>query len=387
MGKEELYFVHGYYSSNNEFIENNNRQEIIRDTVILVRDNIEDVLDVEMIEVPISGQDYLPFEGEFVLYNKERIEPANNHPITLMYNILAQSLRESIVSSYTLPRNEDGNITDVKSFHVNVGHGNCSIVIFKAKECYKAWMIDCSIKEYKDLKYDKNLDVCLENLKSNYGIEKISRLLITHQHYDHINGIHHLLNKKWIDSNTEVWINAHYPWTQKSYLNIMSRLKAVNVKFINPVISNSTNNIKIIYPNISFSSANPAPKRRINNASVIYQIVFNDISMVFPGDIETEGWDQVNCLPWLNNATYYCVSHHGSINGHIRNICNCRKLISTVKDCTNRTCYQILMGRNGAYSGIFNTKVLTDFSGTLETTDGNFFFIELDWMRGKIVKV
>ena len=44
--------------------------------------------------------------------------------------------------------------------------------------------------------------------------------------------------------------------------------------------------------------------------------------MLFTGDIETEGWAYVStCMPNLCKTTYYCISHHGSITGHIRSNC------------------------------------------------------------------
>lgn len=192
-----------------------------------------------------------------------------------------------------------------------------------------------------------------------------------------------------IDNNTEVWLNTDYPWSQPTYLNILSQLKARNVKFINPIVSNSTSNIRVIYPEISFSAKNPAPKKKINNSSVVYEICFGDYNMVFPGDIETEGWDEVNCSPYLNNATYYCLSHHGSLTGRIRNKCNytaAPQNIHTIANCTGKTKLQILMGRNKAFPGIFSPKVLRDFP-FVEITDGNFSYLELEWGTGIVTKV
>ena len=33
----------------------------------------------------------------------------------------------------------------VISYHVNVGHGNCSFILIEAKSCYRLWLVDCSI--------------------------------------------------------------------------------------------------------------------------------------------------------------------------------------------------------------------------------------------------
>lgn len=49
-----------------------------------------------------------------------------------------------------------------------------------------------------------------------------------------------LIGKKNIDSNVEVWLNLHYPWTQAIYTRTLGKLRALGVKFIDPVVGNST---------------------------------------------------------------------------------------------------------------------------------------------------
>ena len=85
--------------------------------------------------------------------------------------------------------------------------------------------------------------------------------------------------------------------------------------------------------------------------------------MLFTGDIETEGWENVStCMPYLCKSTYYCISHHGSITGHIRSNCMpANRCITTLADCANSTRLQVLMGRDGAYKGVYSRDVLSDF--------------------------
>lgn len=89
-------------------------------------------------------------------------------------------------------------------------------------------------------------------------------------------------------------MNIQYPWKQPTYNRILLQLSALGVKFIDPIIGNSTKNIHILYPDVSFNKKNKAPKNNINNASVLYQICFGENSMLFTGDIETEGWENVS---------------------------------------------------------------------------------------------
>ena len=229
---------------------------------------------------------------------------------------------------------------------------------------------------------------CLQSIFNKFGIDRISKLMITHLHYDHINGIEHLIKRGWIDANTEVWMNTQYPWKQPTYNRILLQLSALGVKFIDPIIGNSTNNIHILYPDVSFNKKNKAPKNNINNTSVLYQICFGENSMLFTGDIETEGWENVStCMPNLCKSTYYCISHHGSITGHIRSNCmpaNC--CITTLADCADSTRLQVLMGRDGAYKGVYSRKVLGDFKN-IEKTEEAQKYLSLDWKTGKVRSV
>lgn len=385
--KKGLYFVHGYYMSERSVQDT---EELYRDQMILMRDSMESIYDIEaydinLREMQISSQ--LP-QGEFLYYNGENFQPADNSPTSIVYSELNQQLINSIGFEHYGNKSQEisENISEVYSYHVNVGHGNCSIVVFREGSSYNIWMIDCSVFDFTNKQnYASNLDACMDFINKKFEICKISKLLITHLHFDHINGIEHLIERGWIDSDTEVWMNIHYPWKQPTYNRILLQLKALGVRFIDPIVGNSTRNIKILYPDISFNAKNSAPNNNINNASVLYQICLSGRRMLFTGDIETEGWDNVfNCIPRLAESTYYCISHHGSITGHIRNNCSVvRMSIKTLGDCAIETKKQVLMGRNGAYRGVYSPKVLRDFNNIEETERAKQYFC-LDWKTGKV---
>jgi len=245
-------------------------------------------------------------------------------------------------------------------------------------------MVDCSVFDFTNKKnYSSNLKLCMEDIKKKFSVDKVSKLLVTHLHFDHINGIEYLIKNGWIDRNTEVWMNTQYPWKQPTYNRILLQLKSLGVKFIDPIVGNSTQHINILYPDVSFSNKNQAPKKNINNASVLYQICLAGKRMLFTGDIETEGWDKVTlCLPHLNQSTYYCISHHGSITGHLRGSCiTSKRYISTLADCANLSEIQVLMGRDNAYKGVYSKKVTSDFSNILKTEDAQHY-LEIEWNNG-----
>ena len=383
-----LYFVHGYYLSG---MRDDDVRELYRDQMILLKDSMDiydiDAYDINLREMQIKNQNVIP-EGEFVYYDGKGFQIAEGNPTSITYTELNNYLISTI--EFHKPENilyED--VTDIHSYHINVGHGNCSIIVFKENGIYNMWMVDCSIFDFTNKHdYRQNLKSCLEFITNRFKINRISKLMVTHLHYDHINGIKYLIKEGWIDSDTEVWMNVRYPWKQPSYNNILLQLKALGVRFVDPIIRNSTRNINILYPQISFDKNNKAPMGNINNSSVLYQICFRERSMLFTGDIETEGWENIStCMPRLCKSKYYCISHHGSITGHIRNKCTQANIrISTLSDCAALTEVQILMGRDGAYKGIYNKKVLGDFNKIEKTEDSQKYF-ELNWELDSLHRV
>lgn len=390
--KKGLYFVHGYYLSGGR---ENDIEALYRDQMILMRDSMDDIYDIDaydinLREMQMYDQVAIP-QGEFVYYDGRRLQVAEDNPVSIMHTELNRQLIRRIgFENYgNQPEEVNENISDVHSYHINVGHGNCSIIVYRENDSYNMWMVDCSVFDFTNKhNYRANLDDCLNSIRNRFSVEHISKLLITHLHYDHINGIEHLITIGWIDANTEVWMNTQYPWKQPTYNRILLQLNALGVRFIDPIVGNSTKNIHILYPDISFNRKNMAPKNNINNASVLYQICFEENSMLFTGDIETEGWDNVStCMPSLRKTTYYCISHHGSITGHLRNNClPAGRGIATLADCADLTKVQVLMGRDGAYRGVYSGKVLGDFKNIVKTEKMQKYF-SLDWKTGKVCSV
>ena len=404
---KELYFVHGfYYGKESDYLNKIDKEitfqgkeydmeRIKPDHIILIKDSLDNEyavqpLDIDLRDVKVENN---IIQGAYVYYNENSIELAENDPVAVVYKELNRAITQSLryENENNKPSADDyDNISDICSYHVNVGHGNCSIIAFKKEEKGILWLVDCSVRETvlsgKD--YSCNLDKCLADIYEEYGTNKISKLFVTHLHYDHISGIEYLIGKKNIDSNTEVWLNLYYPWTQATYTRTLGKLRALGVKFIDPVVGNSTKEIRILYPKSSFCPTNPAPKGEINNSSVLYQIVLAGKAMLFPGDIETEGWDNVDtCYPHLKNSNYYCISHHGSINGHWRNICRYSGMSVRgyeVWKCAHESDVHILMGRDKAFSGIFSQRVLDSFGkyGNLCKTEKAANYIKLDWKTG-----
>lgn len=359
-------------------------------------------------------------EGSYIRIRNNEIYTADNDEEVVRRKLQCQYLR-NVLSKYfqTDVLKDDATMKDKAStgysYHINVGHGNCSIVVLEYEDRKEIVMVDCSVYDSTCKKrFDKNIDLCIEHIKTKFKIDefRINKLLVTHWHYDHINGINEYLFHKHRDylNNTRIWINDKYEWSKKESLklleNINSNRDSLSLKLIEPICRNDSNDIEIIYPEKRILAGAPTipmleeydlvPSKMINNSSVIYKVSTSAKTMIFPGDIETDGWNKVKkCEPYLSKHNFYCVSHHGSITGHIRTKCCFNMPIEKVSDlcCTREI--NIIMGRDGAYhipgkpKAIINEQVLKDFADRVYRTDefpNNIEpqFIEVNWQEEKI---
>lgn len=297
----------------------------------------------------------------------------------------------------------------VTSYHVNVGHGNCSAILILYGGEYQIWMIDGSLSEKGNgHQYAVNLEVCFDEISQRLGITKdaikINRFFLTHPHIDHFSGVEYLINSGYIDSNTICYWNLYYHWTYAKYVNTLNLLQQNNVKFIEPVSGHSTKAFSFMHPEsrIFRSRGTIGPhncKYRIvgspvNNCSAVIRFQIGGKTMVFPGDLERGGFDKMtiskSCSPKLIGVDYYAISHHGSLNGHPDIPClnpNPNHPSKPLDCISKRNCKSILMGRDGAYPGIYSPVVTSFWSGrnTLVKTEDATHFVELEWGSGNVV--
>ena len=175
--------------------------------------------------------------------------------------------------------------------------------------------------------------------------------------------------------------------------------RELQCKFVEPVSENgNAGAIRIFHPECRlFKEANQVQGNEravneVNNSSVVYGIKLNEHIMVFPGDLEQKGFENMSragrCSSLLFRADYYVVSHHGSINGHPALACaSPNQPIPTILECATRGLDKaILMGRNGAYSGIYSPVVENYWKTTcgLEYTEKAKHYVELEWNSGAV---
>lgn len=362
-------------------------------------------------------------EGWYVYYSEE-------NKITFSYGNLSAYARQQFRNYYELrgslaeriiyARSEEaivpGSFLDEKnpaqviSYHVNVGHGNCSFILIMAGNFYQLWLVDCSIVDKTDhwRSYQANIDECLKAIKLRLGLKQqqqlhIERFFLTHAHHDHYSGVEYLVNSHLIDDRTICYVNLYYQMATKAYNKMLAALNNAGVKIVEPISGNSNDGIRFLHPECRLYRSRTTVKgftgnhrivgTPINNSSVVIMLAFGGRSMVFTGDLEQKGFEKMSgaatCSSYLFDANYYVVSHHGSINGHPTMACqNPSQPMPTPLDCaSNHTLKTILMGRNGAYAGIYSPVVTGFWSGVpdrLVKTEDAQHYVELAWGTGVV---
>ena len=320
--------------------------------------------------------------GYITASEDERVMRINERSDRLL-NILRQRLQNEPIFSYK-------NINKLYSYHINVGHGNHSLIVFNANNKFHIWMVDCSDYDFVlHHYYRKNIDECLNHIKIKFGLPSINieAVMLTHPHYDHYSGIGYYIDNGMIAKESKFYINLKHNIKSHNFNNLLTKIAILGSPIIEPFSCNSCVNIQILYPDkLTFTNHNLS----LNNTSSVYNIGFDDVSyFVFPGDLETKGWNLMNtnvCLPYMRNTRYYAISHHGSLNGHLRNFtCNQRgQRINSIKDCLSQKTIPILMGRNHAFSEIYSQDVINDFSDRIllysekDPANNKVRFLEID---------
>lgn len=301
------------------------------------------------------------------------------------------------------------NVVSVKSYHVNVGHGNCSIIAIQRKSGFEIWMIDCSTYEpftKSQFRYENNLEAAINGLVSDLNIRKedfhVSSFILTHKHFDHYCGLEYLIKHGYVDQRTVIYSNLYYICASSTFQRIQKLLQGYHI--IEPSTCRPNDVIRFLNPEkpITLKGRLPknAPKNHrevacANNSSIVTYIQISGKAMIFPGDLEDNDFKAMSstpkCTPYLYKADYYCVSHHGSLNGHPQSNCGSANPRWTIANCirTNKV-KVILMGRDGSYKGIYDHNTVIPFWGNKlvytehDPQNKQIKYLTLDWKTGNV---
>ena len=345
-------------------------------------------------------------ESHYVYFENGSFTSGKDNPLAIERRKLNSKLRRKIIKNNSIKQNELSPLpvftehAEVHSYHVNVGHGNCTFILIQENGSYELWVVDCGEHDYLERKnYRHNIDACLKDISVKLKIKlsdiRISRLLITHWHFDHISGINHLIKDKFVDSNTIVFANVHYGFSSKCANSLLGLIASMKNTCYEPTVAlKGFPNIAILYPECrirrqpNLRNSGYRIVRNVNDSSVVYSIEMAGRRMIFPGDLEQDGWNHMTklgkCCPSLQKCDFYCISHHGSITGHVNRPCMCNSGNDIISCCMKECSVAILMGRDRAYNGIFCPTVINDFASRIfysgkDSSGRNARGFVLDW--------
>lgn len=351
-------------------------------------------------EIPkLKDSRYTLHEGQYVYRNTETgdFEAAYNDSIAKARFNKNLRLRNKLISFLNNNEREEGvddtlallENAHVESYHVNVGHGNCTIILIcNQQHDHRLWMFDCGAKEKgQGHSYYPNILTCIDDIANrlNKGVDElhISKLFISHWHYDHISGFQSLVKDGFIDSNTQCYVNLFYSHSSQCANDMLAKLVQLGVKCYEPTALLPISAVTIMHPECRIRKKvhpiDTTPCRivtKANDASVVYAVTIGGETMIFPGDLEKNGWDAMTSAATcqkhhLCTTNYYCVSHHGSMTGHVNIPCLERNHFSKVGECikAGHLHRAILMGRDGAYHGIYDRGVVNYWGNILRYSE------------------
>lgn len=323
------------------------------------------------------------------------------------------------------------------SYHVNVGCALASIVLIEEitmgcnPRLKEVWLIDAGVekKSVKAKMSANNILHAIEDIKAEYKLDKFEfdKIFISHAHYDHISEIEDIGISN-LKANGEIWVNYFYIYKSVTYNNIKTILrkrmyKGKPFKVLLPIYSNSRAHLDVMYPvGIKTSKKSHIYKKakkagglrkringkfvmlpvknvsKVNNSSSILNVNIGGKQMIFPGDVEKQGWNELDCSfnKCIQFIDYGVVPHHGSINGYkLKKTCNnSGAVVEEIKNCVNgKKKKYILSTKKGVHTGIPSKEVKSGIEGKINDvystekkspTGRDLSYYKLDWATGDI---
>lgn len=183
-------------------------------------------------------------------------------------------------------------------------------------------------------------------------------------------GMFYLFEHNYLRDNSIIYINPFWKCASSTMLEIEEIIMKRQIKCVEPHVSRSIHGtLDILYPEVHITNQDNGFRNkdgisfrrtsRANDASSVYALSIAGKEMIFTGDLELNGFGWLSKLPdfsrHLRGCNYFCISHHGSINGHPTGYCHSiRKGITMAWLIRNNETCSILMGRDKAYPGIYD---------------------------------
>ncbi|MFZ6006056.1 MAG: ComEC/Rec2 family competence protein [Nitrospirota bacterium] len=209
----------------------------------------------------------------------------------------------------------------------NVEHGFSAFI--KSPNNY-GLLIDCGRKQnFSPIKWIRsNYNIGIGNIKY-FEERRIAKLVITHLHTDHLSDIGHLIDTekpkhllrdkesiKFIDQKIKAKPN-------EEATKILKDFKAFQSKYIEDVDKEVEWGFDCYFSrSLSFEDAqavSSSDDKIINNRSYLTIISYAGKKLLFPGDMEIEGWEKAltykSIKESLKGINFFVAAHHGHKSG------------------------------------------------------------------------
>ncbi len=202
------------------------------------------------------------------------------------------------------------NTTDI--IFLDVGQGDAALIRFPNDQ---TMLIDAG---YRSRREDMGERVVVPVL-NHFGMDKINWLVMSHPHSDHIGGIESIVQQVKVDTVLDTYIDYH-SWTYKNLLTLFDKNKITRVIPESGDIQYISPNIKLYF--FSPDSIYASSQSNVNNASIVFSLTIQDISILFTGDLEMEGDHVISQFGSLLTSDILKVAHHGSITSTTSELLN-----------------------------------------------------------------
>lgn len=207
------------------------------------------------------------------------------------------------------------------------------------------------------------------------GIRKVDVVALTHPHADHLGGLIPLLDK----IKVGLIIDSGEPHTSFLYQRFLESVEKKNIPFHiaregEEVIGFKGVKVLIFNPPLKHLSGTNSD---LNSNSVVMKIVFDQVSFLFPGDIEKEAEERLTRYGSRLSSKIIKVPHHGSATSSYKPFLDLVRPEAAVISCG----YQNPYGHPSPaalkiYKEMKTRLYRTDKSGAITiTSDGKFYRI------------
>lgn len=273
---------------------------------------------------------------------------------------------------------------------VNVEHGACAFIVPPASG--RLAMVDCGHNETKNWRPSTHI-------RYGLGRKTLDYLFITNADHDHYSDLHDLVRI----------VDVH--WFHRGWFTSEQFLAMKRGPLSDDARSYDTLNRSHVYPSalvlpfdegmdgithMSFSNTYGV-FTDTNNLSVATFFSYNGFQVLFPGDLEEEGWQELlkNAAfrEQLGATTILVASHHGRFDGfcaEVFNYCDPLAVVISDKEILHDTqegmaaLYGSMLNRDGVVvkNSLARRKVLTtrsDGNIRFDVTDGSHFDVLLHY--------